>query len=145
MTRIGQQHGTELWVLGDIDGLGMLISEKEQMNTWLEWSIMQGISQVLPLLLTTKMLGKIMGLLRHIMKHNFIPSILILASGVMALHYSTINQSSECPTTIANGASHTGKSTTMNVVLSITGMLLFSLLISALHHFLRSSKRSNNI
>ena len=63
----------------------------------------------------------------QIMKHNFIPSILILASGMMALHYSTIIQSSECPTTIANGASHTGKSTTMNVVLSITGMLLFSL------------------
>lgn len=61
-----------------------------------------------------------MGLLHQIMKHNFIPSLLILASGVMALHYSTIIQLFECPTTIA----HTGKSTTMNVVLSIMGMLL---------------------
>ena len=53
------------------------------------------------------------------MKHNFIPSILIVA--VEQWHYAII-QSSGCPTIIANGASQTGKSTAttaMNVALSI--------------------------
>ena len=49
VTRIGQQHGIELWVLGDgvqIDSLGMLVPEEEQGYIWLEWSIIQGLSHV---------------------------------------------------------------------------------------------------
>ena len=68
--------------------------------------------------------SKVVELLRAIMKHNFLPAILIVAGGVM---YSTIIQSSGCPIIIANGPSQTKKSTSMNVVLPIMGIKYFVL------------------
>ena len=142
VTRIGQQHGTELWVLGEgvhIDAQGTLVPTEEQVYMWLNWSVEQGLSnvsmkEVIPTIilpLSTTILHRAVELLHAIMKHNFIPAILMVAGGVMALHYSTIIQSNGCPTIIANGPSQTGKSTAMNVALSVMGTLLqFSFLLS---------------
>ena len=137
VTQIGEQPDKELWVLGDgiqVNSLGMLVPEEHQVLIWLEWSIAQGLGsitlkEVLPTIvfpLSTTALCRVMELLQHIMKHNFIPAILIIASGVMALHYSTIIQSSGCPIPVANGPSQTGKSTAMTVALSIMGKLVQS-------------------
>ena len=47
VARIRQQHGTELWVLGEgmhIDAQSALASREEQVCIWLDWSVQQGLS-----------------------------------------------------------------------------------------------------
>lgn len=96
--------------------------------------------------LSTTILHRALEILRAIMKHNFIPSILVVAGGVMSLHYSTIIRSNGCPTIIANGPSQTGKSTAMNVALSIMGTFMqfcTYCILMRIFFFPRSPKRSN--
>lgn len=74
--------------------------------------------------LTTSPMRQLLEALSVVMKHNFIQSILILAGGVMALHYRQVIQvNSGCPAIIAAGPSETGKSTSIKCALSLTGML----------------------
>lgn len=98
VTRIGQQQNTELWVLGDgvhINAEGALVPK--EVYIWLDWSVQQGLSnvsmkEVVPTILlplSTTILHRAVELLRAIMRHNFIPAILMVAGSVMSLHYST--------------------------------------------------------
>jgi len=46
VTSIGQQHGTEFWVLREgkhIDAQSALASREEQVCIWLDWSVQQGL------------------------------------------------------------------------------------------------------
>ena len=73
--------------------------------------------------LTTSPMRQLLQALKVVMKHNFVPSILIIAGGVMALHYQqVIKVNSGCPTILAMGPSETGKSTSIKCALSLTGM-----------------------
>jgi len=61
------------------------------------------------------------------MRHNFLSSSLIVAGGVMSLHYCSITKEhSGCPIVIAVGPSETGKMTALTAVLSITGLHIVS-------------------
>ena len=84
------------------------------------------MKEVLPTILLplkTAILHRAVELLRVIMKHNFVPSILMVAGAVMTLHYSSlVRQPTGCPTIVAVGPSQSGKSTALRVALSIVGM-----------------------
>lgn len=73
--------------------------------------------------LCTRHLRRLLSVLKVVLKHNFINALLIIAGGVLALHYSAvIRVSSGCPMLIASGPSETGKSTAIKAALSITGI-----------------------
>ena len=57
-----------------------------------------------------------------IMGHNFYPAILALGSGVMALHYAQlISKRGHCHVPVLHGMSKTGKTTALQLVLSLFG------------------------
>ena len=156
VTRIGQQPEKELWVLDEnvqIDSQGVLVPQSEQVYTWLGWSVQQGLGnvslkEVLPTILTplgTTILARVIELLRTVLKHNFILGILMVAGGVMALHYSTIIQCSGCPTVIANGVSQTGKSTALAVALSIMGTFTVVIVIGGTYNHLFLFPEGSNV
>ena len=134
VTRIGEQEHDKIWVLGEyvqIDEHGHAISLEDQCYTWLDWSVEQALGNVsmkevvptIHLPLKTAILQRAVELLRIIMKHNFAPSILMVAGALMSLHYSSlILNSTGCPTVVALGPSQSGKSTALRVALSIIGM-----------------------
>ena len=93
VTRIGKQRDHDVWVMGkstQINVYGEIIPVECQSHTWLEWSVQQGLGnislkEVLPTVvvpLSAGVLHQALQLLRKIMKHNFIPAILIMAGGV---------------------------------------------------------------
>lgn len=134
VSRIGKQPHEDIYVFGEgihIDSEGVLIPQDAQEYIWLDWSVQQHLGtvtmkEVLPRVtvpLNTYSLHRAVQLLRAIMKHNFIPSLLVVAGGVLALHYSTIIESSGCPVIVANGPAQTGKTTAIKVALSLMGML----------------------
>ena len=61
--------------------------------------------------------------LKSCTKHNFIQSLLVIASSVMAFHYRQIVTTySGCPIAIASGESGTGKSTSIAAALALQGL-----------------------
>lgn len=62
--------------------------------------------------------------LKLTMKHNFFPSLFVIASFGLALHYTTIQQKFKfCPVPIAFGKPGTGKTTALKCGLAILGAL----------------------
>jgi len=56
------------------------------------------------------------------LKHNFISSVLVIAAGVMALHYKILaNVFGGCPIIVCLGPSEMGKTTALKAALSLTG------------------------
>lgn len=58
--------------------------------------------------------------MRVIMKHNFIQSIVAVSSVLLAVHYCHLTDN--CPITVVEGPSQTGKTTTLAIALSLVGM-----------------------
>ena len=55
-------------------------------------------------------------------KHNFFPSVLLIGSTVLALHYTSfIDKFNYCPIPLAVGASGTGKTTALHSAFSLMG------------------------
>ena len=74
--------------------------------------------------LSSDILSRLVSLLRVATKHNFVSSLLVVAGGIMSLHYSTItNQFGGCPIVVARGPAETGKSTALRSAFSILGMM----------------------
>ena len=70
--------------------------------------------------LSTSALRRVLQLL---LKHNFVCGHLVLAGCVTSLHYSSIIKlKSGCPMIIATGESQTGKTTSLKVAISLTGV-----------------------
>ena len=90
VTKIGLQSNHELWVMGEgvqIDAHGETVPVEHQSHIWLDWSVQQGLGTVsLKEVLPTVMVPLIhtaFRLLSQLMKHNFIPSILMMSGRVM--------------------------------------------------------------
>ena len=98
VARIGQQHGTELWVLGEgmhIDAQSALACREEQVCICLDWSVQQGLSNEQSDSHDTPSTqyhdsSQTRGAPSCNHEAQFIPVILMVAGGVISLHYSTI-------------------------------------------------------
>ena len=97
--------------------------DEEKEYLWLDRGIIGQIGNVpttdlLPnirLPLTTNNLPRLVKLLKVALKHNFYSSLLVLAGGLMSLHYSRmVSEFSGCPIVVALGEAETGKSTAIN-------------------------------
>ena len=67
-------------------------------------------------------LANLIATLGIILKHNFVPGLIVVSGVIMAFHYSTIKEIfGGCPITVAIGESETGKSTTIRAALSLFG------------------------
>jgi len=94
------------------------------------------ICPTIKLPLTAAPLADLVGLLETLTKHNFIPTLTILAGAMMGFHYSTIvNTFGGCPIMVAMGCAETGKSTAIKAALSVFGC----------HHISRFVKGTNAI
>ena len=91
VTRIGLQSNHELWVMGEgiqIDAHGEMVPVEYQSHIWLDWSVQQGLGtislkEVLPTVMVPLTSRIIHTAFRLLMKHNFIPSILMMAGRIM--------------------------------------------------------------
>ena len=117
---------------------GSLLPKEERTFTRLDLLIEEGmknisLKEVVPNVctpLTPSVLHEVITSLKAIMKHNFIPSLLVVAGGIVALHYSSIIQLSGCPTIVAFGPSQTGKTTAIRVALAISGKYVYGVVNS---------------
>lgn len=125
-----QEDGT--WVLGPkvyIDSKGELIEANQSKYIWVG-DMYEG-PHIAPhhtacpvkLPLTTSPLHSLLEHLKSMMKHNFYPSVMVLGSCAMAMHYQTILQKFLfCPVPIAFGQSGTGKTTALRCGLALCGV-----------------------
>ena len=82
-----------------------------------------------------------MSLCRIALKHNYISSLLVIAGGVLALHYKTLTKVyAGCPVVVCVGPSETGKSTAIKAALSLFG-LYFNSLVHCDHAYTMSINR----
>lgn len=60
--------------------------------------------------------------LEIILKHNFLPGLIVVSGVIIAFHFSTVKEMfGGCPITVAIGESETGKSTMIKAALSLFG------------------------
>ena len=60
--------------------------------------------------------------LEIILKHNFLPGLIVVSGVIIAFHFSTVKEMfGGCPITVAIGESETGKSTMIKATLSLFG------------------------
>ena len=113
-----------------IDSGGKVLAPEESPYILLGKTLVGHVSNVpsddicpqISLPLSSSPLRRLLSVLKIAMKHNFIPSLVVIAGSVMALHYSAvIRVNSGCPAVIAAGPAETGKSTAIKSGLSLTG------------------------
>ena len=133
-TIVGQQTCNEVWVMGrdvQIDGDGNIMPPNTSPYIWLDKLALGEVGSVpvgdlLPSIatpLSIDCLSRLVSILEVTMRHNFLSSLLIVAGGVMSLHYTSITKEyGGCPVVIAVGPSETGKTTALTAALSITGL-----------------------
>lgn len=141
-TLVGQQQCNEVWVMGSdlqVDGDGNVIPVNTSSYIWLDkvafgeaGSIsMRDLLPTIRAPLSTDVLSRLLSSLKVTMKHNFLSSLLVVAGGVMSLHYSTITKEyGGCPIVIAVGPSETGKTTALTAALSLSGMHILSYVLT---------------
>ena len=125
-----QEDGT--WVLGPdiyINPEGEIIDPSQSQYMWISHLFDgPGIAsqrEACPIKqpLTTESLHALVQHLAATMEHNFVPSLMVLGSCAMALHYHTIlGKFLFCPIPLAFGESGTGKTTALRCGLAITGV-----------------------
>lgn len=124
----GEQACGKVWIMGShlqLDDNGMEIDEERYKYIWYSPAALSQTS-LLPIIkmpLTSNVLRELVSHLASVMKHNFISSLLILAGGVMQLHYSKLQLLGGCPIIVAQGRSETGKSTALRTALALLGIL----------------------
>ena len=133
---IGQQPCLKEWVLGKdviIDSDGKAIPQGQSQYIWLDATLLgdsaipsQEVMPSIQLPLSSSILEKLISLMEITLKHNYISSLLVVAGGVMSLHYSTLTSTYPgCPTTVAIGPAETGKTTAIKAALAITGLFVW--------------------
>ena len=132
---VGQQPCNAVWVMGrdvHIDENGDVMVPDQSAYIWFDKGIVAETGKVplvdllpkITLPLSSDILSRLVSLLRVATKHNFVSSLLVVAGGIMSLHYSTItNQFGGCPIVVARGPAETGKSTALRSAFSILGMM----------------------
>lgn len=124
-----QEDGS--WVLGPnlyIDQNGEMLDQNTSSSVWISHLYTgpgiapQDTRCKINLPLSTQPLNSLILLLKQIMGHNFIPSLMLMGSCAMALHYGTILKNFLfCPIPLAFGQSGTGKTTALRAGLTIVG------------------------
>lgn len=72
-----------------------------------------------------ELFSDLLTLLNTCMKHNFIPSVLMIGASIMLFHFSTITKKyGGCPIPLAIGPPETGKSTAIKAALSLSGIVI---------------------
>ena len=134
-TIVGQQSCGQVWVMGEtqIDGEGKIMAPNTSPYIWLNKGTLGEVGSVatnelLPTIhtpLSIDVLSRFLNVLEVVMKHNFFSAVLVVAGGVLSLHYSTIvKEHVGCPIVVAFGTSETGKTTALTAALSLTGMYI---------------------
>lgn len=132
---IGIQPCMKEWVLGKnliIDENGVLISAQQPTYIWLDRDMLgdagynvpaQDIVPTIKTPLSTTHLKELLQLM-NVLKHNYISGLLVLAGGIMSLHYSSITMTfAGCPVVVAHGPAETGKTTSIKATLAMLGLL----------------------
>lgn len=128
---VGQQEDRKTWVFSPdchISSDGTLIDNSTSPYVWI--SHLYAGPGVAPrdsacnieLPLSKDPLIELMTKLKDVMRHNFVPSLLVLGASAMALHYNTIIQTyMHCPIPVVYGPPATGKTTALRCGLSLLG------------------------
>ena len=127
---IGPQNA-DLWVLGPsthISSNGELVEESDYIwvsDLYAGPGVADSMSACnISLPLTAEPLGPLLNQLMCITKHNFFPSLLMIGSCAMALHYNTVKDKlGFCPVPIGFGNPGTGKTTALKCGLAMMGLL----------------------
>ena len=95
--------------------------------------------------LSTGPIKQLVANLKVCMKHNFVPSLLVIAGGILSFHYQQIVQCyGGCPLTFLTGESGTGKSTAIGAFLSMIGLYDRQLFVKGTNAaFLERSSKSS--
>lgn len=130
---VGKQK-QDVWVLGpdlQIDGEGNIYEKDKEPYLWFN-GIINGESalfsaeELTPRIvrpLNSNVLSEAIKSLKIVMKHNFNSAMLVLAGGIMTVHFQTVAKLFKgSPTILAVGPPETGKSTAVAVALGIAGM-----------------------
>ena len=127
---VGQQDKF-MWVFGPnchINNDGFFVDQDESPYVWI--SHLYSDPGVAPcdsacdvaLPLDPKALDSLMIILKDVMQHNFMPSLLVLGTCAMALHYNTVIENYMfCPIPLICGSPSTGKTTALRCGLSMLG------------------------
>ena len=132
-TIVGQQSCGQVWVMGktQIDGEGEVMPPNNSPYIWLDRIALGeagsiATNELLPTIhtpLSIDVLSRLLNVLEVVMKHNFFSAVLVVAGGVLSLHYSTIvKEHIGCLVVVAFGPSETGKTTALTAALSLSGM-----------------------
>lgn len=109
---------------------GALIDPEESSYVWLNKDFVYDsdkikstdISPTIPVPLSIDPLAELITTLEVLCKHNFLPTLTVIAGAIMTFHYATIKDIfGGCPITVAMGDSETGKSTALKAALSLFG------------------------
>lgn len=126
-----QDDGT--WVFNAntfVSSKGDILSLNESDLVWLSRDLIcdgdkiksEDISPHISTPLTVDRLKDLVLTIENISKHNFIPTIMMIAGTLVSFHYETIVDTyGGCPITVAIGESETGKSTAIRAGLSLFG------------------------
>lgn len=74
--------------------------------------------------LTSNPLQELLQRMKSLLKHNFMPAVMVMASTVMSLHYQQFQKSLHfCPVALAFGDAATGKTTALQCSMALLGAL----------------------
>lgn len=122
---VGRQYN-DIWTLSKhaiIDEDRHKIAQQDSPFVWVDSLLPYGKEIIIPvpLPLNTECLTSLINQL-EIRGHNLYPTLLLMGSAAMSLHYETImSKYQNCPIPLAFGASGTGKTTALRCALSIVG------------------------
>ena len=109
---------------------GLLMKPKDSEYVWVDKECICDnekirtidISPTIVTPLSVTPLAELISTLEIILKHNFLPGLIVMSGVIMAFHFSTVKEMfGGCPITVAIGQSETGKSTTIRAALSLFG------------------------
>ena len=129
LSTVGLQADNKMWVLSKdlfINGeTGASIDASKSQYAWIGYLRQgHGINEaiVIKAKLTTDGLHPLMESLHTVMQHNFAPSLMVLGSVGMSMHYKKlIERNGECPAPFICGDVGTGKSLALRAGLSLFG------------------------
>ena len=141
--RVGQQIDNT-WVFSrnvHISSSGVRIPTENSSFVWIgDVFIGPGIASQkdecsISLPLSSDPLNHLLRKLQEVLKHNFMPCVLLMASGILCLQYETmLKKLNFCPIPIAFGVAGTGKTTALQSTMALMGALknrLFSKITKA--------------
>lgn len=134
---IGLQENKKTWILSSdlyFSEDGEIIPKDESKYVWLSHVMLQNagsncdinLASLTPhvhMPLSTAQLKPLLVSVKKCFKHNYVPGIMTIGSGIMSLHYEAILEHFEgCPVPFLYGPSQTGKTQLSKILLYMLGM-----------------------